>query len=155
MSDRNTPDTENGAIKDPAEWTTGEEPMTGAQDSYVHTLARKAGEEVPDEMTKAEASMKIDELREKTGVAALGLSVLLFTYAAAGGTAGVMWLTDLAGKLVAGRRRASRSSRRGASNCSSHRSRWWAGCWRSVTSPPRATPIVGTTPKTWGGRRSP
>jgi len=42
--------------------------MTGAQDSYVHTLARKAGEEVPDEMTKAEASMKIDELREKTGV---------------------------------------------------------------------------------------
>ena len=39
-----------------------------AQDSYVHTLARKAGEEVPDEMTTAEASMKIDELREKTGV---------------------------------------------------------------------------------------
>jgi hypothetical protein len=67
MSDRNTTDTENGAIKDPAEWTTGEEPMTGSQDSYVHTLARKAGEEVPDEMTKAEASMKIDELREKTG----------------------------------------------------------------------------------------
>ena len=68
MSDRNTPDTENGAIKDPAEWTTGDEPMTGAQDSYVHTLARRAGEEVPDEMTKAEASMKIDELRERTGV---------------------------------------------------------------------------------------
>jgi len=65
MSDRNT--TRNDAIKDPAEWTTGDEPMTGAQDSYVHTLARKAGEEVPDEMTKAEASMKIDELREKTG----------------------------------------------------------------------------------------
>jgi hypothetical protein len=68
MSDRNTTDTENGAIKDPAEWTTGEETMTGAQDSYVHTLARKAGEEVPDEMTKAEASMKIDEMRDKTGV---------------------------------------------------------------------------------------
>ncbi|MHC5536934.1 DUF3072 domain-containing protein [Singulisphaera rosea] len=68
MSDRKAPDTENGAIKDPAEWTTGEEPMTGAQDSYVHTLARKAGEEVPEDMTKAEASMKIDELREKTGV---------------------------------------------------------------------------------------
>lgn len=60
--------TTDDAIKDPAEWTTGDEPMTGAQDSYVHTLARKAGEEVPDEMTKAEASMKIDELREKTGV---------------------------------------------------------------------------------------
>jgi hypothetical protein len=68
MSDRNIPDTENGAIKDPAEWTTGEEPMTGAQDSYVHTLARKVGEEVPDDMTKAEASMKIDELREKSSV---------------------------------------------------------------------------------------
>jgi hypothetical protein len=43
--------------------------MTGAQGSYVHALAREAGEEVPDEMTKAEASMKIDELREKAGVA--------------------------------------------------------------------------------------
>ena len=69
MTDRKTADTQDGAIKDPAEWTTGEEPMTGAQDSYVHTLARKAGEEVPDEMTKAEASKKIDELREKTGLA--------------------------------------------------------------------------------------
>ena len=68
MSDRNT--TENGTIKDPAEWTTGEEPMTGAQDSYLHTLARQAGEEVGDDLTKAEASMKIDELRERTGVAA-------------------------------------------------------------------------------------
>jgi hypothetical protein len=67
----NVNDTENGAIKDPAEWTTGEEPMTGAQDSYVHTLARKPGEEVPDDMTKAAASMKIDELREKTGVGEL------------------------------------------------------------------------------------
>ena len=46
---------------------TGDEPMTGAQDSYVHTLARQAGEEVADDMTKAEASEKIDELREKTG----------------------------------------------------------------------------------------
>jgi len=69
MSDRKTPDTDNGAIKDPAEWTTGDEPMTGAQDSYLHTLARRAGEEVEDDLTKAEASMKIDELREKTGVA--------------------------------------------------------------------------------------
>lgn len=68
MSDQKTIDaTDNGKIKDPAEWTTGDEPMTGAQDSYVHTLARQAGEEVPDEMTKAEASEKIDELREKTG----------------------------------------------------------------------------------------
>jgi hypothetical protein len=68
MSEQQNPADENGAIKDPADWTTGDEPMTGAQESYVHTLARKAGEEVDDDMTKAEASMKIDELREKTGI---------------------------------------------------------------------------------------
>ena len=56
-----------GAIKDPAEWKTGDEPMTGAQDSYLHTLAREAGEQVEDDLTKAEASEKIDELQEKTG----------------------------------------------------------------------------------------
>jgi hypothetical protein len=55
------------AIKDPEEWTTGGEPMTGAQESYVHTLAREAGEDVPDDMTKAEASQKIEELQQKTG----------------------------------------------------------------------------------------
>jgi Protein of unknown function (DUF3072) len=54
-------------IKDPDEWTTGEEPMTGAQGSYLHTLAQEAGEPVEDELTKAEASKKIDELQEKTG----------------------------------------------------------------------------------------
>jgi hypothetical protein len=68
MGARNTPDADNGTIKDPAEWTTGDEPMTGAQDSYLHTLARKAGEEVEEGLTKAEASMKIDELRDKAGV---------------------------------------------------------------------------------------
>jgi hypothetical protein len=69
MSNPKTPDTDNGTIKDPTEWTTGAEPMTGAQDSYLHTLARQVGEEVEGDLTKAEASMKIDELREKTGVA--------------------------------------------------------------------------------------
>jgi hypothetical protein len=58
---------DNSKIKDPAEWTTGEEPMTGPQDSYLHTLAREAGEPVGDELTKAEASEKIDELQSKTG----------------------------------------------------------------------------------------
>jgi hypothetical protein len=62
-------DTPADALKDPREWTTGDEPMTGAQESYVHTLARQAGEAVADDMTKAEASEKIDELREKTGKA--------------------------------------------------------------------------------------
>ena len=54
-------------IKDPENWTTGDEPMTGAQDSYLHTLAQEAGEPVEDDLTKAEASKKIDELQEKTG----------------------------------------------------------------------------------------
>ena len=56
-----------GAIKDPKDWTTGDEPMTGAQESYLDTLSRQAGEEVPPDLTKAEASEKIDELRHKTG----------------------------------------------------------------------------------------
>ena len=38
---------ENPAQKDPEEWVTGDEPMTAAQESYLHTLARDAGEEVP------------------------------------------------------------------------------------------------------------
>jgi Protein of unknown function (DUF3072) len=54
-------------IKDPDDWTTGEEPMTGAQESYLHTLASEAGEEAESELTKAEASKRIDELQEKTG----------------------------------------------------------------------------------------
>jgi hypothetical protein len=41
--------------------------MTGAQQSYLHTLATEAGEEVDDDLSKAEASKKIDELQEKTG----------------------------------------------------------------------------------------
>jgi hypothetical protein len=53
--------------KDPDDWVTGEEPMTGAQESYLNTLASEAGEEVGDDLTKADASKKIDELQEKTG----------------------------------------------------------------------------------------
>ena len=51
--------------KDPDEWVTGEEPMTGAQASYLHTLAQEAGEDVDADLTKAEASKRIDELQEK------------------------------------------------------------------------------------------
>jgi Protein of unknown function (DUF3072) len=58
---------QSNTIKDPDDWTTGEEPMTGAQESYLHTLATEAGEEVKEDLTKAEASKKIDELRHKTG----------------------------------------------------------------------------------------
>ena len=53
--------------KDPEEWSTGEEPMTGPQRSYLQTLCREAGEEFNDKLTKAEASKKIEELQAKTG----------------------------------------------------------------------------------------
>ena len=53
--------------KDPDDWVTGDEPMTGPQESYLETLAREAGEDVPDELSKADASEKIDELQEQTG----------------------------------------------------------------------------------------
>jgi hypothetical protein len=55
------------AAKDPDDWTTGDEPMTGAQRSYLQTLAQEAGEEVPEGLTKADASKRIDELQERTG----------------------------------------------------------------------------------------
>ncbi|HVF80761.1 MAG TPA: DUF3072 domain-containing protein [Flavisolibacter sp.] len=57
----------DNTVKDPANWTTGSEPITGAQKSYLNTLASEAGEEVADDLTKAEASEKIDELQHKTG----------------------------------------------------------------------------------------
>lgn len=53
--------------KDPQEWVTGDEPMTGPQASYLETLAREAGEEFEPGLTKAEASRRIDELQERTG----------------------------------------------------------------------------------------
>ena len=53
--------------KDPDEWTTGDEPMTGPQRSYLQTLCREAGEEFDENLTKAAASRKIEELQAKTG----------------------------------------------------------------------------------------
>jgi hypothetical protein len=58
---------QGNTIKDPDQWTTGDEAMTGAQRSYLHTLAEEAKEEIDENMTKAEASKKIDELQELTG----------------------------------------------------------------------------------------
>ena len=58
---------QSNTIKDPDTWTTGDQPMTGAQKSYLHTLAEEAHEEVGDDLTKAEASKKIDELQNETG----------------------------------------------------------------------------------------
>ena len=53
--------------KDPDDWVTGDEPATGAQRSYLQTLAEEAGEEVPDDLTKAEASELIERLQNETG----------------------------------------------------------------------------------------
>ena len=60
-------DAASNTIKDPDDWTTGDEPATGAQESYLHTLASEAHEDVPEELSKADASRMIDELQEKTG----------------------------------------------------------------------------------------
>jgi hypothetical protein len=57
----------SNTVKDPDEWTTGDESMTGAQHSYLKTLSDEAGEEFNETLTKAEASKRIDELQHKTG----------------------------------------------------------------------------------------
>ncbi|MEV7431026.1 DUF3072 domain-containing protein [Nocardioides sp. NPDC092400] len=60
-------DAPTNAQKDPEDWVTGDEPMTGAQRSYLDTLARQAGETIPADLTKAEASEHIDRLQQATG----------------------------------------------------------------------------------------
>src|SRR6476661_4444364 len=61
-------DAENSnMIKDPKDWTTGDEPMTGAQKSYLKTLSEEAGEEMDENLTKAQAAERIDALQKKTG----------------------------------------------------------------------------------------
>jgi hypothetical protein len=57
---------DSNTVKNPEEWKTGDEPMTGAQRSYLETLASEAGEQVDEDLTKAEASKRIDELRDKS-----------------------------------------------------------------------------------------
>jgi hypothetical protein len=52
--------------KDTSEWVTGNEPMTGPQRSYLHTLAQEANREVPEDLTKAQASELIDALQQQT-----------------------------------------------------------------------------------------
>lgn len=62
-----TPNPANSAEKDPSDWVTGDEPMTGAQRSYLGTLAHEAGEELPGDLTKAQASEHIERLQHSTG----------------------------------------------------------------------------------------
>lgn len=57
----------SNTVKDPDEWTTGNEPMTGAQQSYLKTLSDEAGEPFDETLSKSEASKRIDELQHKTG----------------------------------------------------------------------------------------
>lgn len=64
---KTNPDPNSNLQKDPDDWVTGDEPMTGAQASYLKTLSEEAGEEMDDRLTKAEASKRIEELQQKTG----------------------------------------------------------------------------------------
>jgi hypothetical protein len=58
---------ESNTIKAPEDWTTGDEPMTGAQRSYLKTLSEEARVDMDEGLTKAEASKRIDELQAITG----------------------------------------------------------------------------------------
>lgn len=69
MSNQTTDRPRPEQIKDPEDWKTGDDPATPAQRAYLETLATQAGEPAPDEdLTKAEASKRIDALRDKTGL---------------------------------------------------------------------------------------
>jgi hypothetical protein len=69
MTDKHTQQQadQSNTIKNPENWTTGDEPMTGAQRSYLTTLSEEAKEDFDKNLTKAEASIKIEELQQKTG----------------------------------------------------------------------------------------
>lgn len=68
MTNASQDPTASNPEKDPADWVTGDEPMTGPQRSYLHTLAQQAGEEPPaDDLSKADASKQIDELQPRAG----------------------------------------------------------------------------------------
>jgi hypothetical protein len=67
MAKQNKDEAPNETQRDPDEWVTGDESMTGAQASYLRTLAEEAGEPVDETLTKAEASKRIDELQARTG----------------------------------------------------------------------------------------
>ena len=72
MSDAHNPklDDQPGSNtqKDPDDWVTGDEPMTGAQASYLRTLCQEAGEDFDESLSKADASKRIDKLRDQVGL---------------------------------------------------------------------------------------
>ena len=67
MTENSVPAPNENPEKDPSDWVTGEEPMTGPQRSYLSTLAQEAGEDIPADLTKAAASEMIDRLQQSTG----------------------------------------------------------------------------------------
>ena len=66
-TDSSSTNTTGNTIKDPEDWTTGDEPMTGAQRSYLQTLCNEANEPMDESLTKAQASERIEALQQKTG----------------------------------------------------------------------------------------
>jgi hypothetical protein len=67
MTKPNTRNTDQpGLQRDPDDWKTGDEPMTDAQRSYLETLCRETGEPFDETLSKADASKRIDELRERS-----------------------------------------------------------------------------------------
>jgi len=69
MSERDLPEQSQNPVRDPDDWTTGDEPMTGPQASYLTTLLQQAGREheFKPTLSKAEASKLIDQLQHETG----------------------------------------------------------------------------------------
>jgi len=69
MTDQNLPEQSQNPVRDPEDWVTGDEPMTGPQASYLRSLLQQAGKEddFDPNLTKANASKLIDRLQEKTG----------------------------------------------------------------------------------------
>lgn len=67
MRNSRTTDTDQPALqRDPDQWKTGDEPMTDAQRSYLETLCRETGEQFDETLSKADASKRIDELRQQS-----------------------------------------------------------------------------------------
>jgi DUF3072 family protein len=68
MIDQNLPEQSQNPVRDPEDWVTGDEPMTGPQASYLKSLRQQAGkvDDFDPTLTKANALKLIDKLQDKT-----------------------------------------------------------------------------------------
>ena len=66
MTDNTNPTANPNVAKDPEQWVTGDEPATPSQRSYLETLATDSGAEIPEQLSKADASKLIDELQDRS-----------------------------------------------------------------------------------------